>query len=263
MILAIDVGNSNLAMGVYEGEKLVQHWRLSTTAQATSDDLGIAVRTLMGYNGFSCDRIEAVVYATVVPPLVRSIEEMSTRYLGVAPLKVGPGTRTGINIKYQNPREVGPDRIANAVAAEHLFGGPCLVVDFGTATTFDVISSEGDYAGGVILPGVGISSEALFERAARLPRVDLYRPERTVGKNTADSIRSGIVNGYAGSVDAIVAKIARECGSPRRVIATGGWAGVIAPECESVDEVDPYLTLEGLRIIYLRNQTCQRGGAHG
>ncbi len=263
MILAIDVGNSNVALGVFEGDDLSQNWRLSTTSQATSDDLGIAIRTLLGYNGMNFERIDAVVYATVVPPLVRSIEDMCDRYLGVRPLKVGPGTKTGINIKYQNPREVGPDRIANAVAAQHLFGGPSLVVDFGTATTFDVISSEGDYAGGVILPGVGISSEALFERAARLPRVDLYRPESTVGKNTADSIRSGIVNGYAGSVDAIVAKIARECGSPRRVVATGGWAGVIAPECELVDEVDPYLTLEGLRIIYQRNQVDQRGGAHG
>ncbi len=263
MILAIDVGNSNLALGVYEGERLVEHWRLSTASQATADDLGIAVRTLMGYNGLSVELIEAVVYATVVPPLVGPMEEMCRRYLGATPLKVGPGTKTGIDIKYQNPREVGPDRIANAVAAQHLFGSPSVVVDFGTATTFDVISAEGHYAGGVILPGVGVSSEALFERAARLPRVDLYRPEKTVGKNTADSIRSGIINGYAGSVDAIVAKIARENGSPRRVVATGGWAGVIAPECESVHEVDPYLTLEGLRIIYLRNQMCQRGGAHG
>ncbi len=263
MILAIDVGNSNVAMGVYDGERLAKHWRLSTVAQATADDLGIAVRTLLGYNGMNCETIDAVIYATVVPTLVASLEEMCLRYLKIRPLKVGPGTRSGIDIKYENPREVGPDRIANAVAAQHLFGGPSLVVDFGTATTFDVISAEGHYEGGVILPGVGVSAEALFERAARLPRVDLYRPERTVGKNTADSIRSGIINGYAGSVDSIVGKIARECGSPRRVIATGGWAGVVAPECESVDEVDPYLTLEGLRIIYLRNQTYRRGGAHG
>ena len=256
MILAVDIGNSNVTLGVYEGEELIHHWRLSTIAQATTDDLGISVRTLLNSNGVMLSSIEAVVFASVVPHLVQPFERMCARYLGITPLQIAPGVRSGINIKYHNPREVGADRIANAVAAQARFAGPIVVVDFGTATTFDVVDAEGDYAGGAILPGVGISTDALFQRAARLPRIDLTTPSVAIGKNTVDSMKSGIVFGYAGAIDAIINKIEQESGPLKRVIATGGWAGVIISECKRIDEVDPYLTLEGLRIIYMRNQVC-------
>ncbi len=254
MILSVDIGNSNLTLGVYQGETLIHRWRLSTVPLATADDLGISFRMLLTSNGVALDSINAVVYASVVPPLVGPFERMCNRYLGVAPLQVKPGTRTGIDIKYQDPREVGPDRIANAVAAQSRHKGPLVVVDFGTATTFDVISKAGQYAGGAILPGVGISTEALFAKAARLPRIDLSQPREAIGKNTVSSMRSGIVYGYAGAVDALIERIEKESGPLERTIATGGWARAIAPECKRVDEVDPDLTLEGLRIILVRNQ---------
>ncbi len=255
MILAADIGNSNTTLGLFSGESLVHRWRLSTLTSATADDLGISMRTLLSSNGVSLSDIDAIIYASVVPPLAEPFEKMCQRYIGMKPLKVAPGVKTGIDIRYENPREVGADRIANAVAVQSQYGGPSIVVDFGTATTFDVVSADGDYAGGAILPGVGLSTEALFEHAARLPRIDLSRPIRAVGRNTVESMRAGIIYGFAGSVDAVVARIEAEIGTARRVIATGGWAGLIAPECQRVDEVDPNLTLEGLRIIYMRNRT--------
>ena len=255
MILAADIGNSNTTLGLFSGESLVHRWRLSTLTSATADDLGISMRTLLSSNGVSLSDIDAIIYASVVPPLAEPFEKMCQRYIGMKPLKVAPGVKTGIDIRYENPREVGADRIANAVAVQSQYGGPSIVVDFGTATTFDVVSADGDYAGGAILPGVGLSTEALFEHAARLPRIDLSRPIRAVGRNTVESMRAGIIYGFAGSIDAVVARIEGEIGAARRIIATGGWAGLIAPECQRVDEVDPNLTLEGLRIIYMRNRT--------
>lgn len=254
MILAVDIGNSNMSLGVYQKKELIHYWRLTTLRAATTDDLGVKMRTLLQSNSVSLDDIDAVVYCSVVPPLDDAFNKMCKRYIGASPLQVKPGVRTGINITYDHPREVGADRIANAVAASAQWSGPIVVVDFGTATTLDVLSAEGDYAGGVILPGVGISTEALFDRAARLPRIDLSRPGRAVGKNTVDSMRSGIVYGNAGAVDSLVWQIAEEVGQPNKVVATGGWARVIASECKTVDEMNLYLTLEGLRIIYTRNQ---------
>ncbi len=254
MLLAVDVGNSNVAVGVYRKSELLERWRLATRREATADDLGISMRSLFATNGVEPDDLQAIVYASVVPPLDDAFEKMFQRYVGLEPLQIEPGVKTGVDVQYDNPREVGADRIANAAATQVRSGGPAVVVDFGTATTFDILSSEDRYVGGIIMPGVGISSEALFHRAARLPRVDLYSPDRAVGRNTSESMRSGIVHGHAGAVDAVVDKIQGEIGPLRQVIATGGWAGVIAPECRSVHEIDPNLTLEGLRIIYMRNQ---------
>ncbi len=254
MILAVDIGNSNIALGVFADDRLVHRWRLSTQRNATADDLGISLRSLLSSNGVALSQVKAIICASVVPPLTEPFEKMCRRYLGIDPVQVAPGVRTGIAIRFENPREVGADRIANAVAAQASYGSPVVVVDFGTATTFDVVGPDGSYLGGAILPGVGISTDALFERAARLPKIDLSSPNRAVGRNTGESMRAGIVYGFAGAVDAIVEKIEAEIGGARRIIATGGWAGVVAPECKMVDEVNLNLTLEGLRIIYMRNQ---------
>jgi len=254
LLLAVDVGNSNISFGIYKNDKLIHRWRFSTRPNATADDLGISLASLFESNGVHLKDLDDVIYASVVPPLVDSLEKMFKRYVGIEPLRVAPGIRTGVHIQYDNPKEVGADRIANAAAVQQRCGGPAVVVDFGTATTFDVLGPDGSYIGGSILPGVGISSEALFNRAARLPRVDLYSPESAVGCNTVDSMRAGIVYGNAGAVDTIVDKIQREVGSLRQVIATGGWAGVVVPECRSIHHIDVNLTLEGLRIIYMRNQ---------
>ncbi len=255
MILAIDIGNSNITVGLYSEDKMLHFWRLSTMRSATADDLGVKMRALLDTNSVSLSGIQAVVYGSVVPPLDEPFERMCRRYMDVVPLQVEPGVKTGIDVKYDSPREVGADRIANAVAAGEKWGGPAVIVDFGTATTFDILSAGKEYVGGIILPGVGISTEALFRQAARLPRIDLTVPGRAIGTNTIDSMRSGIVYGYAGAVDSLVGQATSELNEkPKRVVATGGWAKVIAPECDTIDEVDAYLTLEGLRIIYMRNQ---------
>ena len=254
MILVFDVGNTNMVLGVYQGEKLLTHWRISSDRQKTSDEFGMLIRSLFDYQGLDMRAIKAVVISSVVPPLNPVLEEMSRRYFQVQPLEVGPGVKTGIALKYENPREVGADREVNAVAAYERYGGPVIVVDFGTATTFCAISRHGEYLGGAIAPGIGISSEALFQRAAKLPRIELVKPKSVIGRNTVASMQAGIVYGFIGQVDGIVERMKAELGPDSKVVATGGFAELIAAESRTIDVVDQLLTLEGLRFIYEKNR---------
>ncbi|MGE5486083.1 MAG: type III pantothenate kinase [Ignavibacteriales bacterium] len=253
MILAIDVGNTNVVLGAYTGKELVTHWRVSTQRHRTSDEYGIFVLQLFKYADLDPSQVEAIVLASVVPPLTPVIEDMCRRFFDIEPLVVDLGVKTGIAIGYENPREVGADRIANAAAAYRKYGGPVIVVDFGTATTFDAITANGEYLGGAIAPGISISAEALYTRAARLPKVELTRPRHAIGRNTVASMQAGIVFGYAGQVDELVARIKHELGGDARVVATGGLAPLVAPETRSIERIDQWLTLEGLVMIYEMN----------
>jgi type III pantothenate kinase len=248
VLLAVDVGNTQTVLGLYAGAELGEHWRIATEAQRTGDELHALLSSFLDLSG-----LDGICLSSTVPRLIREYEEMAGR-AGVDLLVVGPGTRTGIPIHYDDPREVGPDRIMNAVAARERYGAPAIVVDFGTSTNFDVVSPAGDYVGGVLAPGIEISMEALFARAARLVKVDYVEPPSVIAKTTATALQSGLVYGFAGQVDGIADAIRRELGVDAQVVATGGLADLIAPHCRTVSRVDAFLTLDGLRIVWCLNR---------
>lgn len=254
MLLTIDVGNTNTVLGVFDGERLLVHWRLTTRREQTADEYGVLVRNLFAGSSLAPGEISAVALASVVPPLTPVLAALSQQYLGQEALVVGPGVKTGMPILYEPPGDVGADRIVNGVAAFAAYGGPVVVVDFGTATTFDVVTRKGEYVGGVICPGVGISAEALFQRAARLPRVDVRHPGKVVGRSTVTSMQAGLYFGYAAMCEGILSRIRAELAEKPRVVATGGLAETLAAEIPSIEAVDPILTLTGLRLIWERNR---------
>ena len=257
MLLVVDVGNTQTHFGTYEGQELLEHWRFATVRQSTADQLGAALSNLLGLRGYTFDDIDASIVSSTVPQLEPEWTAMAERYLGHPMLAVGPGIKTGLAIRYDNPREIGADRLVNAVAIRERFGGLAVCVDFGTATTFDIVSRQGEYVGGALMTGIEISLEALSERGARLPKIDLAPPKSVIGKNTIDAIRAGVVYGYAGAIDAILRRIYAELGERTDVIATGGLARLVVPFTEEIEEVDDLLTLIGLRLLHERNQDAR------
>ena len=254
MLFCMDIGNTNIVLGLIRKGEIFQHWRVRTEREVTSDEFGILVRNLLDHSGIRSDEIKHMIVSCVVPPLLNMVEEFASYYLKVKPLIVGSETKTGMPIKYDNPKEVGADRIVNSVAAYEKYRQAMVVVDFGTATTFDFVSGQGEYLGGAIAPGVWISSEALFQKASKLPRIEIFaRPKGVIAKDTISSMNVGIVYGYAGLVDGIVNRIKKEVDYGVKVIATGGIAPLIARESETIDVIDDNLTLEGLKILYERN----------
>jgi type III pantothenate kinase len=249
MLLAVDVGNTQTVLGLYDDERLTDHWRVATDRTRTGDELGALLSGLL-----DVESIDAICLACTVPSLVREWQMLAERWARAPILAVGPGVRTGIPIRYDDPREVGPDRIVNAVAATERYGAPVIVVDFGTSTNFDVASPEGEYVGGVLAPGIETSMEALFARAARLVKIDYVEPATVIGKTTVGGLQSGVVYGFAGQVDGIVAAICGELGVAARAVATGGLAELVAPHSKAIDTVDPFLTLDGLRLVWERNR---------
>ncbi len=249
MLLAVDVGNTQTVFGLFDGDELAEHWRIATERHRSGDELGAMFRSFLDLAG-----VDGIVVSTTVPQLARSYADFAERYAEAELLEVGPGVKTGIPMRYDDPREVGPDRIANAVAATARYGPPCIVVDFGTSTNFDVVSAAGEYVGGVLAPGIEVSMDALFQRAARLFKVDFAEPPTVIAKNTAASLQSGLVFGFAGQVDGIVERIRAELGVEAQTVATGGLAELIAPHARTLERIDPFLTLEGLRIVWERNR---------
>lgn len=255
MLLVFDVGNTNMVLGVYEGTELKKHWRINTDKEKTSDEYGILISNLFQYDKVDMNSITDVIISSVVPNVMHSLENFCIKYCNKKPLIVGPGIKTGLNIKYDNPKQVGADRIVNAVAAIEKYKSPMIIIDFGTATTFCAISEKGDYLGGTIAPGIKISSEALFQRASKLPRVELTKPGSVICKNTVTAMQAGIIYGYVGSVEKIIDMMKKELNlEDVKVIATGGLSTLIASETDSIDYVDRFLTLDGLRILHEKNK---------
>ncbi len=255
MILAIDVGNTQIVIALFEGDELKNNWRISTDKNKSSDEIGMVIMQLLSFGGIDKANIEDVIISSVVPPVMHSLTNAIKRYIGCTPLVVGAGIKTGLNIRIDNPREIGADRIVNAVAAIHKYGTPLIVVDFGTANTYCAINSEGEYLGGTITAGIKISMDALFERAAKLPKVEIVKPSGVIGKNTVSAMQAGAIYGQAGQVDRIVREMKKELDAPDcRVIATGGFSGLIAAESREIDIVDKTLTLDGLNLIYKKNK---------
>lgn len=266
MLLVLDVGNTNTVLGVFEPggkseqqySRLSAHWRVTTNKSQTIDEYGVLFRNLFAMNGLEVAAVKGIVISSVVPPLDSTLRQVCERYFHMKPLFIEPGVKTGMPVHYDNPAEVGADRIVNSVAAYETYGGPCIVVDFGTATTFDVVSPKGEYLGGVITPGIGISADALFSRTARLPRVDIKKPPKVMATNTVNSLQSGLYYGYLGLIDGILERLIAELKGEVKVVATGGLASLMGGGSKYIREVDDFLTLEGLRIIYDRNQSHGR-----
>lgn len=254
MLLAIDIGNTNVVLGVFEGKRLRESWRVGTKSQITADEYAMIIKDLFGFGGLQFSQIEGVIISTVVPPLLSIMIEMSRKYFGREPIVVTNEIKTGITLAYDNPKEIGADRIVNAAAAYNIYGGPLIIVDFGTATTFCAVTEKGEYLGGAITPGIKISAEALFQRTSKLPRFELAKPHSVIGKDTVSAMQAGILYGYAGLVDGIVKQMKREFAPEARVIATGGLAELVAPETSTISEIRPNLTLEGLLFLYELNR---------
>jgi type III pantothenate kinase len=254
MIFVLDVGNTNTVLGVYDEDILKYHWRIETNRHKTEDEYGMIIKSLLQHESLTFDQFDGIIISSVVPPIMFALERMCKKYFGIKPLIVGPGIKTGLNIKYENPREVGADRIVNAVAGIQEYGSPLIIVDFGTATTYCYINEDKQYMGGAIAPGISISTEALYSKAAKLPRIEISRPEGIIGKNTVSAMQAGILYGYVGQVEGIVNRIKAQSNLEPTVIATGGLATLIANESTVIDVVEPFLTLKGLQLIYKRNR---------
>ena len=254
MILTLDIGNTNIKTALFEGMEMRQYWRISTDRQRSSDELGLLLMNLLQYHRIDRSQIDGIMMSSVVPQINFTVEHMCRNYFGIEPMKIEPGVKTGINIRYENPRELGSDRIANAVAAYELYGGPCITIDFGTATSFGVISEKGEFLGGAICPGLKLAADALTERAAKLPRFELAKPDSVIGRNTVTNMQAGIVYGYIGQVNYLIERMKKELNAPHaRVIATGGLAVLVAEESNVIDVMDGLLTLKGLCLIHAKN----------